>query len=177
MATPYCTAVLEMLPTFSIKPGYKNSPFEPVNELHNHKLTTKQLFWPTSESRHFTRADAAKAFDKSMLPADERIPVPEMIQMERDLIQGKPPLDAKANFIAATRADQNRIAKDKQKKAEYDRKITTSINTDRFEFRFKVFNAENVGPKGRNPYAVGSRYGRPSYDRMKGAIKIPTSVP
>jgi hypothetical protein len=137
----------------------------------------KQLYWPTSESREFTREDAAKAFHRKMLSADQRSPHPELIQMEKDMLEGKTPWEAKARFIKAAE-DSERKAADKQvQKALAAEQATTRINTKRFEFRFREINAELVGPDGRAIDAVGARYGRPSYDRAKGMIRIPTSVP
>lgn len=137
----------------------------------------KQLYWPTSESRHFTREDAAKAFHRKMLSADARVPHPELVQMERDLLEGKNPHEAKMRFIEAVKESEQRAAETRAREVQNQEQGTTRINTKRFEFRFKAINAEDVGPDGRKITAVGARYGRPSYDRVKGAIKIPTSVP
>ncbi|KAI0012008.1 eukaryotic mitochondrial regulator protein-domain-containing protein [Xylariaceae sp. FL0662B] len=177
LAKPYAKAVLEMLPTCSITPNRQNEPFEAINELHVHPYTTQQIFWPTSESRHFTRADAAKAFHIHMKSADERVPHPELIQMEREVLQGRPLWDASERFKQAAMESERAAAAKQLEKAAVDEKYTSHINTKRFEFRFKQYNSENVGPKGRARHAVGARYGAPAYDRVKGQIKIPTSVP
>ncbi|KAI6089361.1 eukaryotic mitochondrial regulator protein-domain-containing protein [Hypoxylon rubiginosum] len=177
LAKPYARAVLSMLPTHSFRVGQQNMPFEPINELHVHPYTMKQIFWPTSESRHFTRADAAKAFHTKMLSADERVPHPELIQMEKEVLQGRPLWDASERFKQAAMQSERKAADKELAKAARDEKHTTRVHTKRFEFRFKQINSENVGPKGRARDAVGWRYGAPSYDRSKGEIKIPTSVP
>ncbi|KAI1141012.1 eukaryotic mitochondrial regulator protein-domain-containing protein [Hypoxylon sp. FL0543] len=177
LAKPYARAVLSMLPTHTFKRDQQNEPLEQINELHIHPYTTKQLFWPTSESRHFTRADAAKAFHNKLLSPDERVPHPELIQMEKEILQGRPPWDASERFKQAAMESERKAADKELAKAALEDKYTTSVNTKRFEFRFKQINSENVGPKGRARNAVGWRYGAPSYDRSKGEVKIPTSVP
>ncbi|KAI1359984.1 eukaryotic mitochondrial regulator protein-domain-containing protein [Xylaria arbuscula] len=178
LAKPYAKAVLSMLPTFRIHPKQHNPPFEPINELHVHPYTMQQIFWPTSESRHFTREDAAKAFHPTLLSADKRVPHPELIQMEREVAQNRPLWDASERFKQAVMESERRAAEKQVARAALEEKKTTRVNTDRFEFRFKQFNSENVGPKGRSRSAVGWRYGTPYDDRSKGhQIKIPTSVP
>lgn len=177
LAKPYAKAVLSMLPTHTFRTNQRNEPFEPINELHVHPYTQKQIFWPTSESRHFTRADAAKAFHPTMLSADERVPHPELIQMEREVLQGRPLWDASERFKQAVMESERKAADKELAKAALDEKLTTRVHTKRFEFRFKQINSENVGPTGRSRNAVGWRYGAPHYDRAKGQVKIPTSVP
>ncbi|KAI1370733.1 eukaryotic mitochondrial regulator protein-domain-containing protein [Hypoxylon crocopeplum] len=177
LAKPYARAVLSMLPTRTFRSNQQNEPFEPINELHVHPHTMKQIFWPTSESRHFTRADAAKAFHPKMLSADERVPHPELIQMEKEVLQGRPLWDASERFKQAAMESERKAADKELAKAALEEKYTTRVNSKRFEFRFKQINSENVGPKGRARNAVGSRYGVPHYDRSKGEIKIPISVP
>ncbi|RYP10064.1 hypothetical protein DL765_008218 [Monosporascus sp. GIB2] len=177
LAKPYAKAILEMLPTRTFKAGMQNTPFEPINELHVHPYTMQQLFWPTSESRHFTREDAAKAFHEKLLSADKRVPHPELIQMERELAEGSSQLVAARRFKDAVMESERKAAEKQVRKALAEEKSTTRVQTKRFEFRFKEINSELVGPKGKARSAVGWRYGAPYYDRAKGQIKIPTSVP
>ncbi|KAI1339247.1 eukaryotic mitochondrial regulator protein-domain-containing protein [Xylariaceae sp. FL0016] len=178
LARPYSKAVLSMLPTHQIKKNQQNQPFEPINELHVHSHTMQQIFWPTSESRHFTREDAAKAFHRDMLSADDRVPHPELIQMEKEVLQGRPPWAASERFKEAVMKSERKAAEKQLAKAALDEKYTTHVPTNRCEFRFKQYNSEVVGPKGRSRHAVGWRYGAPYDDRAKGhQIKIPTSVP
>ncbi|KAH6651726.1 eukaryotic mitochondrial regulator protein-domain-containing protein [Truncatella angustata] len=177
LALPYAKAIQSMLPTKSFRSDQQNDPLENINELHIHPHTMKQLYWPTSESRQFTREDAAKAFHRKMLSADERVPHPELVQMERDLLQGKNPSEAKTRFTESARESERKAAEERIKQVQQEEAAMTRINTKRFEFRFKEINAEDVGSDGRKITAVGARYGRPSYDRVKGAVKIPTSVP
>ncbi|KAI1101632.1 eukaryotic mitochondrial regulator protein-domain-containing protein [Jackrogersella minutella] len=177
LAKPYARAVLGMLPTHSFNPRQQNEPFEPINELHVHPHTMKQIFLPTSESRHFTRADAAKAFNSKMLSADERVPHPELIQMEREVLQNQSVYEAAERFKKAVMESESKAADKEIAKTALEEKYTTRVQTKRFEYRFKQINSENVGLKGRSRSAVGWRYGMPHYDRSKGQIKIPTSVP
>lgn len=167
-----------MLPTWTINPNSSSLAFEPINELHVHPYTMQQLFWPTSESRHFTREDAAKAFHPTLLSADKRVPHPELIQMEREVAQGRPLWDASERFKQAVMESERKAAETQMAKAAREEKKTTRVNTNRFEFRFKQFNSEDVGRAGKSRHAVGWRYGTPYDDRSKGhQIKIPTSVP
>ncbi|KAJ2994394.1 hypothetical protein NUW58_g1568 [Xylaria curta] len=178
LAKPYAKAVLSMLPTFRLHPNQVTVPFEPINELHVHPYTMQQVFWPTSESRHFTREDAAKAFHPTMLSADKRVPHPELIQMEREVEEGRPLWDASERFKKAVMESERKAAMKQVAKDTHEASLTTRVNTERFEFRFKNFNSEDVGPEGRARNAVGWRYGTPYDDRSKGhQIKIPTSVP
>lgn len=65
-----------------------NLSHEPINDLPVHASTRQQLFHPVAESAHFTRADAAHVFSRHLLPADARIPHPELIALERDRLSG-----------------------------------------------------------------------------------------
>ncbi|KAI0600695.1 eukaryotic mitochondrial regulator protein-domain-containing protein [Biscogniauxia sp. FL1348] len=178
LARPYAKAVLSMLPTRSLGSRFQNEPFEPINELHVHPYTMQQIYWPTSESRHFTREDAAKAFHKDMLSADKRVPHPELIEMERELLNSASPHEAAERFKEAVTRSEQEAANKQIEKAQTEEDYTTRVSKGRFEFRFKQYNSDNVGPKGKNRHTVGWRYGAPYYDRSKDhQIKIPTSVP
>ncbi len=86
--------------------------------------------------------------------------------------------EASERFKQAVMESERKAAEKQVAKAAFEEKLTTRVNTERFEFRFKQFNSENVGPKGRSRGAVGWRYGTPHDDRSKGhELKIPTSVP
>ncbi|KAK4690758.1 hypothetical protein P7C71_g6105, partial [Lecanoromycetidae sp. Uapishka_2] len=86
-ATPYAKAITSMLPT---TPYIPNDPIahESINDLPVHRATTLQLFHPVSESRHFTRRDAGKVFDRELLPAEDRVPHTELMQLEMWKEQG-----------------------------------------------------------------------------------------
>ncbi|KAL8291080.1 hypothetical protein RB597_005561 [Gaeumannomyces tritici] len=173
LARPYARAIMGMLPqTF---PGTKHEPF---NEIPVHTFTTQQLFVPTSESRHFTRADAAEAFNRSMLPADARIPHKELVEMERLVaVEGVAPVEAQAAFRAAAAAKERALAEGKARAAERERGRTTVVRSSRkVEFRFKDYNVDTVGKQGRSRHGVGWRYGAMFLDRKKSQVKIPTEV-
>ncbi|KAM0472205.1 hypothetical protein ACHAPX_008886 [Trichoderma viride] len=177
LAVPYAKAVMNMLPKTSYREGEKNLPHEPVNEIHVHKLTMQQLFMPVSESRHFTRQDAAKAFHDTMLSVDARSPQPELIKMEREVLQGKTRQESLTRFKEATQKEEDRVAQRIAREALKEEEATTRVATDRYEFRFKEINADDVGRTGRSRKGTGWRYGAPFDDRKRGLVKIPTSVP
>ncbi|KAI1433688.1 eukaryotic mitochondrial regulator protein-domain-containing protein [Xylaria sp. CBS 124048] len=178
LARPYARAVMGMLPQHHIQGAQVNEPYESINELHEHPYTMQQIFWPTSESRHFTRADAAKAFHPKLLSTDERVPHPELVQMEREILQGMAPYEASQRFRRTVMESERRATERQVYKAFAEERRTTRVDTDRFEFRFKHYSSEDVGRRGKARSAVGWRYGVPHDDRSKGReINIPTSVP
>ncbi|KAF4953368.1 hypothetical protein FSARC_12419 [Fusarium sarcochroum] len=177
LATPYAKAVMNMLPKTSYQEGGENVPHEPINEIHVHNLTMQQLFEPVSESRHFTREDAAKAFHDNMLSADQRSPQPELIKMERDIVKGASRNESLRKFKQATQDEEDRVAQKLMRQREREERQTRRVKTDRYEFRFKEINVDDVGRDGRSRKGTGWRYGAPFEDRKRGLVKIPTSVP
>ncbi len=164
-----------MLPTTPYTtPG--PTPHEPINDLPVHALTLRQLFMPVPESRAFTRADAAAAFAPSLLPADARIPHPQLIAAERDRLAGLKPEEVAANSARRDEEARARRERDERKRAERERKRTTVVRTQRWDFKFMDVSAERVGKDGRAPEGVGWRYGFPHQDRKRGLVKIPTRV-
>ncbi|KAK4248696.1 eukaryotic mitochondrial regulator protein-domain-containing protein [Corynascus novoguineensis] len=174
LALPYARAVMGMLPTADLSEGEK--PFEPINDIHVHSYTMQQLFVPTSESREFTRADAAKAFGERILPPDAKMRIPELVQMERNIAAGMPPREATATFIREAAESEKAFADRQHSRAKATEERTLRVQTDRFEFRIEKINSEDVGPTGRARKAVGWRYGVPHMDRRRGEVKIPTRV-
>ncbi|KAH7308540.1 eukaryotic mitochondrial regulator protein-domain-containing protein [Stachybotrys elegans] len=176
LATPYAKAVMKMLP----KTHYDENEavvHEPINEITVHEWTKRQLFVPTSESRHFTREDAAKAFSEDLLSADGRSAHQNRIKMEKKVLRGTERDVAAAEFRTAAQREEEKFARRLQKAKELEDSLTKRFSTDRFEFRIKTINAETVGVNGRSPTAVGWRYGAPHEDRKKGLVKIPSAVP
>ena len=53
---------MQMLPQNDLEPNANGQlvPHESIGDIHVPSWTSQQVFWPTSESRHFTREDAAK---------------------------------------------------------------------------------------------------------------------
>ncbi|KAH7065692.1 eukaryotic mitochondrial regulator protein-domain-containing protein [Paraphoma chrysanthemicola] len=182
LAMPYSKAVLDMLPTTPYidpnKPGNKGKrpiTHEPINDLIVHPATRQQLFVPVSESRHFTRVDAGKAFDNNLLPADARIPHPELVQAERELAEG-------LSFEERRRLAEQRMEKEQAEKRRIEAKKQEEIRAQkvvpqrRWDFVFKDVSVDAVGRDGRSHKGVGWRYGIPHEDRKKGVVKIPTKV-
>ncbi|KAJ4321977.1 hypothetical protein N0V84_005024 [Fusarium piperis] len=177
LAIPYARAVMNMLPKTSFREGEENEPHEPINEIHVHNLTMQQLFHPVSESRHFTREDAAKAFHDNMLSADKRSPQPELIEMEREVFKGADRAESLKKFQEATQAEEDKVAQKIMEQRQREESRTRKVKTDRYEFRFKEINVDDVGRDGRSRRGTGWRYGAPHEDRKRGLVKIPTSVP
>lgn len=175
LATPYSSAVLAMLP--QTRPNkIKPVTHESINDLPVHPSTRPQIFYPASESRQFTRADAAKVFSPTLLPADERIPHPESIQLERDHPEG---VSREARREATEKVDAAHKAKKEEqerRKREWEAKNIRVVPGQRWDFKFQNVNVDDAGSAGRGRKGVGWRYGAPHNDRKRGLIKIPTSV-
>lgn len=65
LALPYARSVHEMIPTtplYEDARSQREKPHESINDLPAHRLTDAQIFYPVSESRHFTRSDAGRVF-------------------------------------------------------------------------------------------------------------------
>jgi hypothetical protein len=148
---------------------------EPINDLIVHPATRQQLFVPVAESRQFTRVDAGKAFANDLLPADDRIPHPELVLAERELAAG-------LSFEERKRLAEERFAAEQEKKkaeeeakqAELRNRVT--VPKRRWDFVIQDVSVEKAGKDGRGPNGVGWRYGFPHEDRKKGQVKIPTFV-
>ncbi|OLN86067.1 37S ribosomal protein S35, mitochondrial [Colletotrichum chlorophyti] len=179
LAKPYAEAVMKMLPQTLLNKDEpeRQVPHEPINEIHVHKLTMQQLFVPVSESRQFTREDAAKAFHRDLLSVDDRSPHKELIAMRKAAQAGLPRHEAKQKFQAAVKAEEDKLVAKEHQRLQKVEQDTKRVDTGRFEFRFKEMNVDDVGLDGRSRRGVGWRYGVPFYDRKKGELKIPTSVP
>jgi hypothetical protein len=173
LAIPYAEAVMSMLPQTHLSQG---QPHEPINEIHVHSHTMQQIFFPTSESRQFTREDAAKAFGEHILPADKRVPHPELIQLEKDMLAGMSEIEAKEEFENRAMASEVRAAEKAKMRKQAEEERMTKVKAPRFEFRFQDVNVDDAGKDGRSRRGTGWRYGVPFYDRRRGEVKIPTKV-
>jgi len=154
----------------------KNFSHESINDLPVHPYTRQQIFYPTSESRQFTRADAAKVFSPTLLSADERIPLSELIDIEKDAINNVPREERTARI--RERAEKKLAAKleKERKQKEWEARNVKVVSNQRWNFRFESINVEEAGKDGRGRRGVGWRYGNPHHDRERGEIKLPTSV-
>ena len=175
MAWPYANAILAMLPQTPYIP-FKPVLHESINDLPIHRATDRQVFHPVSESRHFTRRDAGKVFDRDLLPAEDRIPHPELYETAKWEAEGI----VKGERIEMRREADERAAQAKERfekaRREREKLMVKRVQTPRWEFRFREVQAESAGADGRGLGGVGARYGMPHEDRKKGQIKIPRSV-
>ncbi|KAF1941870.1 hypothetical protein EJ02DRAFT_454707 [Clathrospora elynae] len=182
LALPYSKAVLQMLPTTphvdssqAKNKGKRPIQHEPINDLPVHPATHQQLFVPVSESRHYTRVDAGRAFHNSLLPADARIPHPELVQAERELESG-------LSFEERRRLAEQRFEKQQEGKRKEERRMEAErakekvVPRRRWDFVVRDVSVEAAGRDGRGIEASGWRYGFPHQDRKRGIPKIPTRV-
>ncbi|KAH7113300.1 eukaryotic mitochondrial regulator protein-domain-containing protein [Dendryphion nanum] len=183
LALPYSKAVLGMLPQTPFidqsLPENKDKrpiPHEPINDLIVHPATRQQLFVPVAESRRFTRADAGKAFQNDLLPADDRIPHPELVDAEREIAQGLSFRERQALATARHDAEEEakRVAEETRRAEELRTRKT--VPQRRWDYVFTDVSVEQAGKNGRGAKGVGWRYGFPHEDRKKGMVKIPTKV-
>jgi hypothetical protein len=149
---------------------------ESINDLPVHAATKQQIFYPTSESRRFTRADAARVFDEALLPTDQRVPHPELAQLEKDKLAGMP-FEIRVALAAERNEEeqQKKLLKD-QKRREREAKALKVVDTARWEFRFREVSVDDAGSDGRGQHGTGWRYGVPHRDRKRAEVKIPTRV-
>lgn len=165
---------MDMLPTHDFPEEGESLPLEPINEIHVHGYTMQQLFIPTSESRHFTREDAANAFHHTMLSADSRIPHKELVKHYRRMKNGERESVSRQKFVAEARESERAdVLRDAAKK-DFEKRITHTVPTERADFRFKKITVDDVGPDGRSRRGVGWRYGAPVEDRKKDQVHHPT---
>ena len=176
LATPYANLLATWLPQ---TPYNEHAPVhhEPINEITVHPSTQKQLFVPTSESRAFTRQDAAKAFHDRLLPADDRSFQRSLINIERQIADGRDPDEAYKQFEKAQRRNERHRESRRVRREAKERKSIKVVQSGRSEVRIKDYSSSNVGNDGRKVGGVGWRYGVPHMDRKRGTIKIPTEVP
>lgn len=170
-----------MLPQTPFVENFVVTPHEPINDLPVHRATIRQLFHPVSESRHFTRVDAGQVFQRNLLPAEERVPHPELVKLHQLMkTQRMHPHERAAKLRQMVKAKEN-AAESRQrewllKEERAVRKIIPEGTAGRAEFRFRDIKVESVGKDGRAKEGVGARYGFPHEDRKKGIIKIPKKV-
>lgn len=155
--------------------GKRPITHEPINDLPVHPATRQQLFVPVAESRRFTRVDAGKAFDNNLLPADLRIPHPELVQAERELESGLSFEERKR--LAVQRFEAETKKKQQQEKRKQDElRALKVVPQRRWDFVFQNVSVEDAGRDGKGAAAAGWRYGVPHQDRKRGIPKIPTKV-
>ncbi|KAG4434493.1 hypothetical protein IFR05_010036 [Cadophora sp. M221] len=169
-------AVSKMLPkTMLSTPGKKQYAHETINDLPVHRATGQQIWHPTSESRRFTRVDAAKVFDDKLLPADARVPHPELTVMQKEFMEDLTFEQQQERAAARDSLAEKKRAVKAARQAKKEAAIK-KVDTGRWEFHITDINVDAAGKTGRGHKGVGWRYGQPHDDRTRGKIKIPTSV-
>lgn len=167
---------MQMLPQHeNVDPSHPR-PFESINDLPVHAATQQQIFYPTSESRHFTREDAARVFADDLLPADKRVPHPELIQGEQELLAGLGPKDIQARAEERSKAVYEKKAAADIRRLQREAAAVKVVPGVRWDFKFRNVSIDDAGSDGRGLKGTGWRYGVPLYDRRKGEVKIPTKV-
>ena len=144
------------------------TPHESINDLPTHKATLPQIFHITSESKRFTRVDAGKVFDAGLLPAEDRIPHPQLAKSEQ------PTRTADLAWTDIEESDQRREEL-RLRAATKAGQGTATVRSGRWNFTFKDVTVDRASV-GRHAKGIGARYGVPPQDRKKGQVKIPTHV-
>lgn len=178
LAKPYANAILDMLPKTPFIGGLGQPIHESIHDLPVHRATEKQIFYPVAESRQFTRRDAGRVFKRGLLPAEDRIPHPQLVELESLRNAGVPQAE---KLIRNKMAEEEKAKEDKkeemrQLEERMVKKVHPGGDEGRWEFRFRNFNVEQAGKFGRGRKGIGARYGLPAEDRKRGQIKIPTKV-
>lgn len=143
------------------------------------KVNVETLIAP--ELRRFEKVGKGDDEHQVLLPADARIPHPQLIALERDKI--KYSMERRESLVRYQQRLQQSDELEQERKFRAKKKAEKGLDrvkpeNSRFEFRFKdaVVSKETTGPDGRGHTAPGHRYGVPTYDRKKGQIKIPRRV-
>ncbi|KAL8925495.1 MAG: hypothetical protein Q9172_002212 [Xanthocarpia lactea] len=178
LATPYARAVSAMLPKTPFDPKSQTPPLphESINDLPVHSATTRQLFHPVPESMHFNRASAAKVFSRDLLPADKRIPHPELVELAKVAAQHRGRNDIVRERRNELEQQEAAVLNMRREQKAAQEAAAKKVDTPRWQFRFESIKSESAGKDGRAKEGVGARYGIPPQDRKKGQIKIPTKV-
>lgn len=112
-------------------------------------------------------------------PADSRIPHPHLIAREKDQLEGGLTAGEKrARYLDRLEQEEQRRKAARERQAIAEEKRKTRIDTRRWQFIVTEAQAtrSGTGLDGRGTGSPGHRYGVPSQDRKKGAVKIPTKV-
>lgn len=152
----------------------------PALETEEEKTVTVQsLISP--ETRRIEKVGKGADEQEVLLPADARIPHPQLIELERDFLTN--PHETRERWEKyherVRKSDEIEQQRKEAAKKRAEARTTRVIpENSRFEFRFKdvVVSKETTGADGRGHAAPGRRYGVPTYDRKKGQVKIPTKV-
>jgi len=174
--TPYIDPSVRRQPEKGRDGKPKKDPVhESINDLPVHPRTTQQIFYPVAESRVFTRADAGKAFHPQLRSADERIPHPELIAIEKLKATSSTP-DVQKYQQELIEKEQAQALEKTYAQKEWERRNVKVYAGQRYDFKFQDVSVDSVGKTGRSRSGVGWRYGNPHEDRKPNQVKIPTSV-
>lgn len=176
LAKPYNNAVLGMLPQTAAPRNGVPQAHEGINDLPVHVATRNQVFYPASESRQFTRADASKAFAQELLPADARINHPKLIEIEKWALEGMDQQTRRAKVREVAEQEKARKEAAEARRLAREAEVTRVVEGKRWDFKFRDTSVELVGRDGRSHKGVGTRYGMPHDDRKRGQYKLPRSV-
>lgn len=153
----------------------------PAMEHGKDKIERPEELAMNVDPKELERVGKGENEQQVLLPADARIPHPQMISFERDKLEN--PGEAaqrRARHEERLRKYAEVEMARKRRLKELEEKRTMKVQPDgaRFEYRFKdvVVSKETVGEDGRGHAAPGHRYGVPHEDRKRGQVKIPTKV-
>lgn len=141
-------------------------------------VTVQSLISP--EPRRIEKVGKGTDEEAVLLPADARIPHPQLIEFERDFIAN--PHETRERWAKYNERVKKSDELEKQRKEAAKKRAEQGVRikpeNSRYEFRFNtvVVSKETTGSDGRGHTAPGHRYGVPTYDRKKGQVKIPTKV-
>lgn len=144
------------------------------------RVNVESLIEPQTR-RRFEKVGKGDDEHQVLLPADARIPHPQMIALERDKVRHSMERreymqkhQERTKQFDEMEQEQKRLGRERSEK----QLTRVQPQTSRFEFRFKdvVVSKETTGSDGRSHVAPGRRYGVPTYDRKKGQVKIPSKV-
>ncbi|KAK6336266.1 hypothetical protein TWF696_001827 [Orbilia brochopaga] len=161
---PLCTEMQTRVHALMPVSHFTDMPqHESITDMRIHPATNNQLFLAVPESMPFSRKDAGDAL--GILPADQRMPHGELIEVERMRIEGKS-MEEMVEVERQREEAEFQAAQAKQERVAAKKKAETVVETDRFQFRLKPAVTG----------LVGFRYGVPHDDRSRGVVKIPKRV-
>lgn len=100
-----------------------------------------------------------------------------MIEAARARRQGVGADEIRRTLRENARAEMQGRKEREEERQRVKEEKTKTVQGARWEFRFEECSVDEVGVDGRARRGVGWRYGLPHYDRKRGQVKIPTSVP
>ncbi|KAF3909072.1 hypothetical protein ABW21_db0202898 [Orbilia brochopaga] len=161
---PLCTEMQHRVHALMPVSQWKPLPqHESITDMRIHPATNNQLFLAVPESMPFSRKDAGDAL--GILPADQRMPHSELIEVERMRVEGKS-MDEMIEVERQREEAEFKAAQAKQERVAARKRAETVVETVRFQFRLKPAVTGSVG----------FRYGVPHDDRSRGVVKIPKRV-